>query len=75
MVSIPNFGVGKLLVSQEDFWSHLSTANEANVTYVLEWLEVCITSLNAINLNFQQLRIGTLTVYCVHVEQILSICP
>ena len=51
-----------------------STANEAYATYVLERLEVCIISLNAIKLNLQQLRTETLTVYRDHVEQILSIC-
>ena len=51
-----------------------STANDAYATYVLEYLEVCIISLNAIKSNFQQLRTGTLTVYRDHVKQILSIC-
>ena len=53
---------------------NFSTANEAYATYVLERLEVCIISLNAIKLNLQQLRTGSLTVYRDHVEQILSIC-
>ena len=51
---------------------NFSTANEAYTTYTLERLEVCIISLNAIKLNFQQLITGMLTVYCDHVEQILS---
>ena len=33
-----------------------------------------IISLNAIKLNFQQLITGMLTVYCDHVDQILSMC-
>ena len=77
MVSIPNFGVGKLFSELGRFLESsgrkISTANDAYSTYVLEWLEVCIISLSAIKLNFQQLRTGTLTVYRDHVEQILSI--
>ena len=82
--SVNRNGVDTELWGWETFFSELgrflessgrnfSNANDAYVTYVLERLEVCIISLNAIKLNFQQLRTGTLTVYCDHVEQILSI--
>ena len=63
--------LGRFLVSSG---RKFSTTNEAYATYVLERLEVCIISLNAIKLNLQQLRTGSLTVYRDHVEQILSIC-